>query len=95
VDLPTGWADARVSLSTAVSDGAYFVDFVCLKARLVIEVDGEQHAEQSGYDDRRTAWLEDGGVRVLRFWNDEVLRETEGVWETIALALSPTALEQE
>jgi very-short-patch-repair endonuclease len=57
-------------------------------------VDGEQHAEQVAYDDRRTAWLEDRGFRVLRFWNSEVLRNTEGVWETIALALSPTALEQ-
>jgi len=68
--------------------GPYIVDFVCLKARLVIEVDGGQHAEQTGYDDRRTAWLQERGFRVLRLWDSYVLEETDGLWETIAQALS-------
>jgi adenine-specific DNA-methyltransferase len=68
--------------------GPYIVDFVCLEARLVIEVDGGQHSEQTGYDDRRTAWLEERGFRVLRLWNHYVLEENDGVWETIVQALS-------
>jgi len=58
--------------------GPYVVDFACLKARLVIEVDGGQHAEALERDDRRTAWLEARGFRVLRFWNTDVLQRTEG-----------------
>jgi very-short-patch-repair endonuclease len=68
--------------------GPYVVDFACLKARLVIEVDGGQHAEEKlDRDRRRTAWLESRGFRVLRFWNHEVLQETEGVLESIRAAL--------
>ena len=66
--------------------GPYIVDFACLKARLVIEVDGGQHAEDEERDERRTAWLAGRGFRVLRFWNTEVLQETEGVLETIYAA---------
>src|ERR1700720_3534990 len=58
--------------------GPYIVDFVCLERRLVIEVDGGQHSE-SITDDTRTAWLEGQGFRVLRFWNNDVLGNTEGV----------------
>jgi very-short-patch-repair endonuclease len=61
--------------------GQYVVDFVCLEKRLVIELDGGQHAEtdQASYDDERTAWLEQNGYRVLRFWNHEVLRSIETI----------------
>jgi very-short-patch-repair endonuclease len=67
--------------------GQYIVDFVCFERQLVIEVDGGQHTEQKCYDDRRTAWLENQGFQVLRFWNNEVLTELEVVLETIFSAL--------
>jgi len=57
--------------------GNYIVDFVCLPARLIIEVDGGQHAEQVARDEARTAWLESQGFRVIRFWNSDVL----GTWK--------------
>ncbi len=67
--------------------GPYIVDFVCLENRLVIEVDGGQHGERMGYDDRRTAWLEDEGYRVIRFWNNQVLEEMKAVREAIFVAV--------
>ena len=67
--------------------GPYILDFACLKARLVIEVDGGQHALAIEQDERRTAWLAAQGFRVLRFWNNDVLRETDGVMERIRLVL--------
>jgi len=63
--------------------GCYIVDFVCLERRLIVEVDGCQHAEQQSYDERRTQWLETEGYRVLRFTNDEVQSELEAVLEEI------------
>ncbi len=64
----------------------YFGDFFCLEARLVIELDGSQHGEQAGReaDKHRTEVLEREGCRVLRFWNEEVLDNIDGVLETIA-----------
>ena len=67
--------------------GVYVVDFVCLAEKLVIEVDGGQHAENIQADDARTAWLESSGYRVLRFWNNDVLGNTDGVVEEIRAAL--------
>lgn len=67
--------------------GRYIVDFVCLEQKLVIEIDGGQHSTQVQYDQERSAWLEAQGFRVLRFWNNEVLREVETVkaviWEAV------------
>ena len=63
--------------------GAYIVDFVCLDALLVIEVDGGQHAERQRYDQERTDWLQQRGYRVLRFWNHEVLANGQAVMEAI------------
>src|SRR4030067_92889 len=68
--------------------GAYIVDFVCFRARLVIEVDGGQHLGSEA-DRVRGEWLEGQGFRVLRFWNNEVLTELPAVLEKIAEALSP------
>ncbi len=65
----------------------YIVDFVCLDAKLIIEADGGQHADQAAYDGRRTAKLESMGYRVMRFWNHEILGELPGVLEQIASAL--------
>ncbi|WP_316976761.1 endonuclease domain-containing protein [Shumkonia mesophila] len=67
--------------------GPYIIDFVCLAERLLIEVDGGQHVEARKRDQRRTQWLESQGFRVLRFWNHDVLGNTDGVVETIRLAL--------
>jgi very-short-patch-repair endonuclease len=58
--------------------GPYFVDFVCAKKKLIIELDGGQHAIQVAADARRTAFLEKQGYRVLRFWNNDVLTNLEG-----------------
>jgi very-short-patch-repair endonuclease len=67
--------------------GPYIVDFACLGARLVIEVDGSQHFDEADADRERTEWLEARGYRVLRFWNDEVLQQTDGVLEMVQHAL--------
>lgn len=69
--------------------GKYIVDFVCFEKRLIIEVDGGQHSEQVVYDSDRNAWLEAQGFKILRFWNNQVLKETEAVKETIIGALEP------
>ena len=63
--------------------GSYIVDFVCFEKRLVLEVDGGQHAENEPYDDKRSKWLESQGFKVLRFWNNEVLQDIEAVKEVI------------
>ena len=72
----------------------YIVDFICLERRLIIEVDGSQHAE-SGSDLRRSAFLTREGFSVLRFWNNDVLDNPESVFEAICAALAtphpPTA----
>jgi very-short-patch-repair endonuclease len=69
--------------------GPYFADFVCLPARLLIEVDGGQHAEpdQKRHNLKRTEWLARQNFRVLRFWNGDVLKNTKGVVEVIAHAV--------
>jgi len=67
--------------------GDYILDFVCLENKLVIEVDGGQHVQQAGYDENRTQKLQAAGFRVLRFWNDEVLKEIESVKEKIWLVV--------
>jgi len=67
--------------------GNYIVDFVCLEARLVIEVDGGQHAIHADADRERTEWLRSEGYRVLRFWNRQVLKETRMVLDEVWRAL--------
>jgi very-short-patch-repair endonuclease len=61
----------------------YIVDFVCLEHQLVVELDGEQHAGQQGYDIERTRILNAQGFKVLRFWNNEVFENLEGVLSVI------------
>lgn len=65
----------------------YILDFVCLPHKLVVEVDGGQHAGQFAYDSKRTALLEASGFRVLRFWNNQVLNELDSVIEVIRHAI--------
>ena len=64
--------------------GSYFADFLSHAAKLVIEVDGGQHAKDGEHDARRTAFLKAEGYRVLRFWNNDVLGNVDGVLERIA-----------
>jgi len=71
--------------------GPYIVDFICLEKNVVIEVDGGQHAENEELDRLRSAYLNKMGYQVLRFWNNEVLRETEAVLEAIFANLSDAA----
>src|SRR5262245_12491440 len=68
--------------------GQYVVGFVCLPARLVIEVDGGQHGVMQDQDRRRTEWLEGERFAVIRFWNNEVLGNIEGVMTVIQSRLN-------
>ncbi|MFQ3574490.1 MAG: endonuclease domain-containing protein [Thermodesulfovibrionales bacterium] len=65
--------------------GKYIVDFVCLERKLIIELDGGQHAvpEETLKDKQRDAWLEKEGYTIMRFWNNEVLTNIDGVLEAI------------
>jgi very-short-patch-repair endonuclease len=65
--------------------GRYIVDFVCLEKRLILEIDGGQHDIERDKDQERTNWLVTEGYSVLRFWNNDVLTNLEGVLETIRL----------
>ena len=65
----------------------FVADFLCVEARLIVEVDGSQHSEDA--DAARTAALQARGYRILRFWNSEVLENLDGVLEAIAAALEP------
>jgi very-short-patch-repair endonuclease len=73
--------------------GRYIADFCCRKARLVIEVDGGQHDSDRAADQDRTNALEADGYRVLRFWNNEVLENIDGVLIRISEALNETGAE--
>ena len=89
----TLWARLRARRFQGVSFrrqepiGDYIVDFVNHRRKLIIELDGGQHADDRAYDAHRTRWLESQGYRVLRFWNNDVLPDPEPVLEAIALAL--------
>lgn len=62
--------------------GKYVVDFVCLEKKLIIEIDGGQHNEP-GIDSVRDAWLSNQGYKTIRFWNNEVTQNLDGVLEVI------------
>ena len=72
--------------------GPFIADFVCHECRLIVELDGGQHAEQREMDASRTRWFESQGYRVVRFWNHEVLQDwdvvAEVIWEHVQ-ALTP------
>jgi len=69
--------------------GPYIVDLASFERKLVIEIDGGQHNKEAvrGRDEERVVWLKERGYRVLRFWNNEVLTNVEGVLERISEAL--------
>jgi len=72
--------------------GPFIVDFICLDQKLIIEIDGGQHALQSSEDERRTEFLVSSGYRVIRFWNNEVLLETDAVLTRVLEHLQGTPL---
>ncbi|RFB89898.1 hypothetical protein B5K08_18105 [Rhizobium leguminosarum bv. trifolii] len=86
------WSDLRArrlngdKFARQVPLGPFIVDFLCREKRLVVEIDGFQHAE-SVTDQRRTKWLNANGYSVLRFWKQEISRERRSVLETILAAL--------
>lgn len=65
----------------------YCVDFICLSKNLIVECDGGQHLEQKEYDEKRSDFLATKGYRVMRFWNDAILKETSLVLDVIFSAL--------
>jgi len=67
--------------------GNYIVDFCAPRRKLIIELDGSQHLEQQEYDNERTKYLETRGYQVLRFWNNDVMNNTEIVLQVIWNAL--------
>ena len=66
----------------------YVADFVCPSAKLIVEVDGSQHADQAAYDALRTRFFEGQGYRVIRFWNNQVLGEMDAVLRAVLAATS-------
>ena len=81
--------------------GRYIADFVCHEARLIVEIDGGQHDRSSPREAERSGFLQDQGYRILRFWNNDVLANLDGVHETIAAELGrltptkPSPIERE
>ena len=68
--------------------GRYIADFVCHEARLVVEIDGGQHDSSSPRETERSGFLQNEGYRILRFWNNEILANPDGVQETIVNELA-------
>jgi very-short-patch-repair endonuclease len=75
------------SFRRQVPIGSYIVDFACMDKRVIIEIDGGQHAENAR-DAKRDAWLKAQGFVILRYWNNDALSNTNGVLEHIAYALA-------
>jgi very-short-patch-repair endonuclease len=67
--------------------GNYIVDFCAPRRKLIIEVDGGQHINQQGYDEQRTALLQSKGYKILRFWNNDILKNLDGVMQVILEAI--------
>jgi very-short-patch-repair endonuclease len=65
----------------------FIADFACLEAKLMVELDGGQHAQHVGYDEQRDRLIEAQGFRILRFWDNQVFLETQAVLEQIMRAL--------
>lgn len=74
---------AELKFSRQIPIGGYIVDFVCRSHKLIIELDGSQHQDQTAYDDHRTVTLDALGYRVIRFWNGDVFGNMPGVLEAI------------
>ena len=68
--------------------GKYIPDFVCIEKKLIIELDGSQHLEQTEYDAERTKYLEAQGYKVIRFWNNDVVNRNDSVLKVILDSLT-------
>ncbi|MCU6453458.1 endonuclease domain-containing protein [Sphingomonas sp. A2-49] len=77
-----------IRFNRQVPVGPFICDFVARSAKVIVEVDGGQHAWRNGQDAERTRYLEGLGFTVLRFWNNDVLERTDGVVEAIASVLA-------
>lgn len=100
-EMRTGMTDAEALLWRLLRDrriegakfrrqhpmGRYILDFYCVEKKLCIELDGGQHSDAAGYDVQRDQWLSEQGIRVLRFWNNQMLKETESVMEMIYMTI--------
>jgi len=71
--------------------GNFILDFVCLERKIIIELDGSQHRQESAYDNKRSLLIEQAGFVVLRFWNNEVFENIEGVLKVILQTLRSRA----
>ena len=80
-----------VKFSRQVAIGPFIADFVARSHKFIVEVDGDTHADPA-HDRKRTEWLEEQGYRVIRFNNDDVMRNLEGVLQTISVALATAPL---
>ncbi len=63
--------------------GPFIADLVCFEKKLIIEIDGGQHKDRKTYDEKRTQWLVSQGFEVIRFWNNDVLKDSENVLQAI------------
>ena len=70
--------------------GSFIADFACVEAKLVVEIDGDQHAEAVGYDEARTKKLESLGWRVIRFTSSDAVRDLDAVLATILAYARPS-----
>ena len=68
--------------------GSYIVDFFSIKKKLIIELDGSQHLEQTEYDEERTKYLVSQGYKVVRFWNNQVEKAMDGIIQELAAILA-------
>ncbi len=71
--------------------GKYIPDFVCVQKKFIIELDGSQHLEQEEYDNERTKYLKSLGYKVIRFWNNDVVNNIDGVIFAIIYAMENEA----
>ena len=75
--------------------GNFIVDFVSVKRKLIVELDGSQHLEQAEYDAERSKYFESLGYKVIRFWNGQVENEIEGVVRAIEIVLNDGQIRSE
>jgi len=76
------------------SVGPYILDFYCPARKLGVEIDGGQHAEYSAtkYDEKRSEYLNKHGIRIIRFWNNDILKNTDGAMIELMKNLTPLIL---
>ncbi len=75
-----------LKFSRQIPIAGYFADFVCRSCKLVLELDGSQHADAAMHDEARTRAIEAAGYRVIRFWNNDLNENMDGVLENIVNA---------